>query len=112
LGSDWLRTGPSDGVLVTLLGDPQPALESDLVITDGCWHHVGLVWDGLRRRLYVDGVEAAADANDVTALPSDGALHIGVGKRLHPQSYWRGLMDDIRVYDYALSAKDIQELAG
>ena len=110
-GSDWLCTGPLDGVLMTRLADPLPALESDLVVTDGRWHHVGLVWDGARRHLYVDGVKAASDASDITVLPSDGALHFGVGKGLDPQGSWSGRMDEIRLYDDALSPEGVKELA-
>jgi hypothetical protein len=97
---------------MTRLADPQPALGSDLVVTDGRWHHVGLVWDGARRHLYVDGVKAASDASDVTVLPSDGALHFGTGRRLDPQGSWPGWVDEIRLYDHTLSAEDMEELAG
>ena len=109
-GSDWLCTGPLEGGLMTRLADPQPALGSDLVVTDGRWHHVGLVWDGAKRHLYVDGVKAASDASDVTVLPSDGALHFGTGKRLDPRGSWSGWIDDIRLYDDALGAEDMEEL--
>ncbi len=36
-------------------------LPVDAVITNDEWHHVGLVWDGIDTRLYVDGVENSRD---------------------------------------------------
>ena len=95
------------------MGGTHGALESDFVITDGRWHHVGLVYDldGLRRRLYVDGLEVAGDTNPVGGAASSGSLYIGAGKNLDAGSFFCGLIDDIRIYKVALSAKEIEELA-
>ncbi|MHC4751693.1 MAG: LamG-like jellyroll fold domain-containing protein, partial [Planctomycetota bacterium] len=59
-GSAWLGADPSDGKLTTSLMDAFfPPLESESVITDGQWHHIGLVYDfeQFHRHLYVDGAE-------------------------------------------------------
>ncbi|GAG10492.1 unnamed protein product, partial [marine sediment metagenome] len=42
-GSTWLGTDPSNGRLITTLMDqPFGPLESQVIITDGQWHHIGL----------------------------------------------------------------------
>jgi N-acetylneuraminic acid mutarotase len=114
-GSTWLGTDPADGRLMTKLLDPLfGPLESDSVITDGQWHHVGLVYDfdGFHRRLYVDGAEVAKDTDVVAGLQSsDGGLYFGAGKDLDVGSLFSGLIDDIRIYNQALSAKEIEEMA-
>jgi hypothetical protein len=107
-------TQPPDGKLVTKLMDPFfPALQSDSVITDGQWHHIGLVYDfyGYCRRLYVDGTKVAKDTDVVAALLPDGDLYFGAGKDLDTASFFSGLMDDVRIYNQALSAEEIEELA-
>jgi len=114
VGSTWLGTDPSNGRLVTTLMDyPFGPLESQVIITDGQWHHIGLVYalDGLQRRLYVDGVEVAGDTAFVDGVHSDGGLHFGADKNLSATSFWLGLIDDIRIYPMALTAEEIAALA-
>jgi sugar lactone lactonase YvrE len=113
-GSTWLGTDPSDGRLLTNLMDAYfPPLESESVITDSQWHHVGLVYDldNFHRHLYVDGVEVAKDTDIVGGASSEGGLYIGAGKDLGVTSFFSGLIDDVRIYNVALSAKEIEELA-
>ena len=88
-------------------------LESQVIITDGQWHHIGLVYalDGLQRCLYVDGVEVAGDTAFVDGVLSDGGLHFGADKNLSATSFWLGLIDDIRIYPMALTAEEIAVLA-
>jgi hypothetical protein len=105
-GSTWLGSDPSGGRLMTGLMDTLfGPLESDSVITDGQWHHVGLRYDldTLQRRLYVDGVEVAADTNPVGGVVSGGGLYIGAGQGLDAASLFSGLIDDVRIYDLAVT---------
>ena len=102
------------GLMPPLLGRvvPQP-LVSESVITDGAWHHIGLVWDGSYRYLYVDGVEAAKDTTAIaySLKSSEGGLYIGVGKALDAGTFFSGLIDDVRIYNRAVNAEDIAALA-
>jgi hypothetical protein len=100
-GANWLCTVPSDGSLMTGLkssGLDGSSLGSETVITDDDWHRVGIVWDGLYRRLYVDDVAAAEDTQDGLE-GSDSGLYIGCGKGMEPGTYWSGLIDDVRIYN-------------
>jgi hypothetical protein len=115
-GNAWLCTDSSDGKLITRLmfmDSVFPALESDFIITDNQWHHISLVYDAdaLHRHLYVDGAEVAKDTSLVGGIPSTGGLYFGAGEDLAADSFFSGLIDDIRIYDVALSAKEIEELA-
>jgi hypothetical protein len=101
-GADWLCADPSQGRLITSLARPSnravPQLVSEIVITDGNWHRIGLVWDGSYRRLYVDGVIAAEDAQAALA-GSDSGLYIGCGKAMGGGTFWSGLIDEVRIYN-------------
>ncbi|MBA7621988.1 hypothetical protein ES703_29359 [subsurface metagenome] len=112
-GANWLSADASDGKLMTELrstGRISFTLISQTVITDGDWRRVGFVWDGSSRILYADGVEVATDTQ--TGLgSSDGGLYIGAGKNLESASLWSGLIDDVRIYNQALSAAEIAALA-
>jgi hypothetical protein len=113
-GTRWLWTDPSYGRLITwLMQPPFDPLMSGSTITDGQWHHVGLVYDfeGLRRYLYVDGAEAAKDTDAVGGVGSNGGLYFGAEKTLGAGTFFSGLIDDVRIYDEVLSAEEVAELA-
>jgi len=109
-GSAWLGIDPADGKFMT---DLFGLLESQTLITDLQWHHAGLVYDtaSLHRRLYVDGALVAEDASVVSGVPSDGGLHIGAGRDLDAASFFLGMIDDVRIYDVALSSEQVEALA-
>jgi hypothetical protein len=117
-GETWLGAEAASGTLMTALVPPpagrfipQP-LKSQAVVTDGQWHYIGFVWDGSRRSLYVDGSEAAKDGAALAALKySDGGLYFGADKALGAASFLSGLIDDVRIYDVAVSADKIEALA-
>jgi CD109 antigen len=115
-GQTWLVAGTTSGKLGTELTDARGqvrALYADAVVTDGRWHHVGVIWDGQYRRLYVDGEEVAADQTALADMRSClGGLVIGGSKTQDRSTLWSGGMDDIRVYDHALSKTEIRVLAG
>jgi len=113
-GNTWLLADASYGRLMTrLMHPPFPPLVSESVITDGQWHHIGLVYDfvGLHRYLYVDGTEVAEDSDFVGGVGSDGGLYIGADKTLDAASFFSGLVDDVRIYNNVLSAEEIAVMA-
>jgi gluconolactonase len=99
--ANWLLADPSEGNLMTELrssGRGGSPLLSQTNITDGNWHRIGLVWDGLNRTLYVDDLAVAEDTQD-GLQGSDSGLHIGCGKDMEAGTYWSGLIDDVRIYN-------------
>ncbi len=114
-GQAWLVAGTTTGKLGTELTDARAqvrALQADAVLTDGQWHHVGVIWDGQYRRLYLDGEEVAADQTALADMRSSlGGLVIGASKTMDRSTLWSGGMDDIRIYDHALSQSEIRVLA-
>ena len=109
-GETWLGIEPVNGCLMAGLVSPpigrfisQP-LESNHIVTDDIWHHIGFVWDGSYRTLYVDGMEVAKDNDPLASLNnSDGGLYIGVNKNLDAGTYFSGLIDDVRIYNRVVS---------
>jgi len=109
-GVTWLGADPSLGKLMTELA-PAPAgrsvtppLVSESIVSDGAWHHIAFVWDGLIRHLYMDGAEVAKDQSAHDSLsPSQGGLHIGANGNLDVGGFWSGLIDEIRVYRQAVA---------
>ncbi|HEY5140849.1 MAG TPA: DUF2341 domain-containing protein, partial [Methylococcales bacterium] len=75
---------------------------------DGHWHHVVALRD--TNEIYVDGakVDTQSENNDFSAVDTN-VVEIG---RRSTGSYFPGSVDDVRIYNRALSAAEIQQLYG
>jgi MYXO-CTERM domain-containing protein len=88
---------------------------SPVVIHDGNWHHLALTVDlsTTTMILYVDGV-ASASQNFGTAtvlFPVFNNFEIGrLGRQGSPVDAYGGLVDDVQVYNTALTAAEVQSL--
>ena len=104
IASDWLALDGEGCLMTDLKSSDQNAepLSSETVITDGRWHRIGLVWDGSKRMLYVDGVAVAEDTQSGLE-GSKNSLYIGVSKDYVTGTFFSGLIDDIRIYNRAVS---------
>ncbi len=70
------------------------------------WTHLATTYDGTTLRLFVNGVQVGTRAVSGAMLTSTGALRIG-GNSIWGE-YFQGRLDDIRIYNRALSAAEIQ----
>jgi chitodextrinase len=70
------------------------------------WTHLAETYDGSTLRLYVNGAEVASTAGAGSILTSTGDLRIG-GNSIWGE-YFDGRIDEVRIYDAALSAPQIQ----
>ena len=112
LGMDALGGNLMTGLVPPPVGRfvPQPII-SESIVSDGQWYHVGFVWDGSYRSLYVDGVEVAKDNAAQNPLKrATGGLYISAGKTLAAGTFFSGLIDDVRIYDKALTPEEIEAL--
>jgi hypothetical protein len=102
-GCSWLAIDAA-GMLTTDLAGADPAVpETEVVLADGRWHRVGLVWDDFSKTstLYIDSVEVAACVEPILPV-THGGLQIGVGRKSEPGTFFSGLIDDVRIYDRAV----------
>lgn len=77
------------------------------VLNNGSWHHVATTYDGTTRRIYLNGVQVAQDtpgANGATAA------NFRIGSTNNGE-FFSGTLDDIAVYNHALTAAEVQSLA-
>jgi len=78
------------------------------------WSHVALTWNGSATatnvRIYVDGVEGSYQTtiNGDTNRQSDATASLTLG--LGGGTYFRGQLDDVRIYNRALSAGEVLKL--
>jgi Concanavalin A-like lectin/glucanases superfamily len=69
------------------------------------WSHVALTYDGRKLRLYVNGSQVSSQAITGTILRTADPLWIG-GNRPYGE-YFQGLIDEVRVYNRALSRLEV-----
>jgi len=99
----WIGMAALGGNLMTGLRPPDtrsptPPMVSDFVITDGQWHHVGIVVTAHGvRNLYADGMRVAADTQGVNLPSSNGGMYFGANKNLDAGTFFSGLIDDVRI---------------
>ncbi|MHC4084287.1 MAG: LamG-like jellyroll fold domain-containing protein [Planctomycetota bacterium] len=80
---------------------------------DGNWHHVTAIYDNKNMEIYFNGQlqDSGTFAYDTGTTTPNNNLSIGV--RLYNtiyEGYHNGTIDDIRVYDRALSAGEVEQL--
>src|SRR5262249_15842162 len=75
-------------------------------LTANTWAHLAETYDGATMRLYVNGVQVASRAQTGAIATSTNPLQIG-GDSLYGQ-YFAGRIDEVRIYNRALSATEIQ----
>ncbi|UCC22461.1 MAG: LamG domain-containing protein [Planctomycetota bacterium] len=89
-------------------------------VTDNVWHHVAAVRDATANKLYlyVDGNTDGEPVTDTTSGSLSTSQNFWIGLMtttvsndpLENPHYFSGLIDDVRIYDRALSAAEIEEL--
>ncbi|MBN8646102.1 MAG: hypothetical protein J0L61_12780 [Planctomycetes bacterium] len=96
--------------------NPGNTCNGTTVLTDGQWRHLVSVYrfigTGSIRELWVDGVREAANASagpNPHPTPSFmvGGIYFSSGGEA---GYYQGKIDEVQVYDYAISADDIASL--
>ena len=79
--------------------------------TDNQWHHLVGTADGSRTRIYVDGVLVDEDVFTSNGINSTQTLAIGQDNGVNGGSYFfNGKIDDVRIYNRALSAAEVGQL--
>jgi concanavalin A-like lectin/glucanase superfamily protein len=100
-----------NSVQVQLGSPPALTITGSLTMNDGKWHMVGLVRTGIIAFAFIDG-RPEAGASNPTLIPQDltctNSLFVGVDRNL--SSFFAGSIDDLRIYNRALSDTEVQQL--
>ncbi len=79
-------------------------------ISDGKWHFVAATFDGSTVGLFADGRELHAEPHK-GAIDASGRSDAFIGSNGAKTEFFGGAIDDVRIYDRALSADDFAALA-
>ena len=81
-------------------------LQASVPLPTGRWVHLAGTFDGRIMRIYVDGVERGALERPGPIKPNDFHLCLGSYETDHP-AHFTGLLDEVKLYNRALSAEEI-----
>ena len=71
------------------------------------WTHLAVTYNGSTLTLYRNGVAVATSTVSGTLSPTTGTLQIGASQF---GEYFKGLIDEVRIYNRALSDTEIQTI--
>ncbi len=75
------------------------------------WYHLTATYDGENLKAYKDGA-LVTDNGDPSGDPEPESETLKLGRHAMNGEYFRGAVDDVRLYNYALDAPAIAKLAG
>ena len=77
-------------------------------INDGNWHHVVAVVSGTDLKFYIDG-ESRAEASGSDEMNMGAGAHAVMGMHLGEELHYVGVIDEVRVYNIALSVDEVNQ---
>lgn len=103
-------------ILVSVMdsNDNPPLLADDIQtqvgLSDSAWHHLAVVISASGTKAYVDGVQQVSYANGNNGVNPSGNIYIGSRYDLNSARFYDGKLDDIRIYNYAMTPAQITEM--
>ncbi|MEK7116540.1 MAG: LamG domain-containing protein [Patescibacteria group bacterium] len=93
---------------------------ADNTVTMGAWQYVAVTWDGsttaTNAKIYINGTESAYDptyggqTDGSTDRVDDTGKNVHIGDCSNTNCIFDGLIDDVRIYNRALSASEVLAL--
>ena len=103
-------SGVIELVAYTLNASSSVSISTSASYSDGNWHHVVAIYDPSGSfKIYVDGSQQATSSTSLSMGNSSNALNIGK-KFENNVDILNGSLDQIRIYDSAISAADVTTL--
>ncbi len=115
---DLLRAGGlggNDDIFVRINDGSNPyAYTTGNILTNNIWHHVAMVFDGAqtgnanRLKLYFNGaLQTLTFSGTVPTSTGSDSTPLLIGKYTEGSAYLSGATDDVRIYNYARSEKQV-----
>ena len=72
------------------------------------WHHIAMTVRDGQQKAYYDGVLQGSSAHSGSIGSTDRAMIIGYGEDFPARGHFRGMIDDVRIHNRALSPEEVQ----
>ncbi len=91
-------------------GAPWGNLYGERSVNDGQWHHIAAIYDGSKMYLMIDGDLDSSQPASGRINTNNHPVCIGENSE-NSGRFWDGLIDDVRVYNYALTKEEVSALS-
>jgi hypothetical protein len=90
------------------VGTPSGALTATMStsLAKGQWSHLAVVFNGSTVQFYVNGVQVSTGILNATITARGNPLRVGADAS--PEQFYKGLLDNVRIYNRTLPAADVQ----
>lgn len=92
----------------------KPVFGKTTSLTTNVWYHAAMTYDGANFVLYLNGSPEGTNAT-ATYPRFDSIQHLGIGRALNSSGTasgaFRGFIEDVRIWDVALTAGQVQQIA-
>jgi len=107
----WVGSESPGNVIIGEIcnGSSNNRIQNSVSLNDNNWHHIVFAWDGSFLYLYIDGVSAATPVAQ-TLTPVSNVYDLHIGKISSSVYYYGGKIDEVRIYNRALSADEVQRV--
>ncbi len=104
----WFGEDSGGGLRVCLGTGGQTCINKGLFPTDNTWHFISFTYDNTTGtwNFYIDASTTGSSTAVTAIAPVNTDFRIGVGQ-WSSSDYFQGLIDDVRIYNRALSAAEI-----
>ncbi len=85
------------------------AVKTNTTINTYQWYHLVFTYDGSISKIYLDGLLENSKATSGSIHTSSKPLTIG-HHRVKSQRYFKGLIDDVMIFNRAISEEEVQQL--
>jgi len=83
---------------------------SHVSIEPNKWYHIAVGQRGRVAKIFINGEEAGSNVVD-KLFPNKRSIIVGVQSDIH-SNFFKGIIDEVRIYKKALSSKEICQIAG
>jgi WD40 repeat protein/formylglycine-generating enzyme required for sulfatase activity len=101
----WLSSGPEFSISFDIKNGKTTLIGKPINLTKSVWQFVSLTRSNDRYKVYVNGIPTIAYLDKNANLPSSTGWALAGRRR-----FFNGLIDDIRIYNRALSAAEVKAL--
>ena len=116
-GTNWrdsratlCRNGDSTNLTWNIAdGSSQIRVNSNTSLSPNIWYHIVCTYDGAKLRIYINGVED--NSVSTSFVPNYDSAKLYIGSWNGNNYNLKGRLNDVRVYDHCLSAKEVKEIS-
>lgn len=107
-----LELTTSHGIRFYWNGNPDKNFNSTSYVTASAWTHICVTYDGLKLQIYRNGILSTDvwSGTLATKNKTSGVFYLGRDSRTGA-TVLNGKLNDFRIYDHALSDKEVEEIA-